>query len=247
MINLNVNIDHVATIRQARGGNDPDPVTAAVNAELAGATGIVCHLREDRRHINDRDLRMLRETVRSKLDLEMAATDEIINIALDVVPDLVTIVPEKRMELTTEGGLDVLKEMARFTKLCERMHEKSIEVSFFVDPIEEQIEAAKKAGADMVELHTGYYANARGKQNIETELNRIITGAEFAGWAGLKVAAGHGLNYVNVQPVCYVHEFDELSIGHAIISRAVMTGLDKAVRDMIGLLNSATLHRNIDI
>lgn len=247
MITLNVNIDHIATLRNARGGKEPDPVVAATIAEMAGASGIVCHLREDRRHIKDRDLRLLKEFVQSKLDLEMAATDEIIAIALDVVPDLVTIVPEKRTELTTEGGLDVEANFDRMKKLCDQMHEKGIEVSLFVEPDERQITAAHNVGADMVELHTGTYANANTPEKFKFELNRIISASAFAYNADLKIAAGHGLNYQNTRQICFIHEIDELSIGHSIISRASLVGLDRAVREMLDLMNNATLHRNIDI
>ncbi len=247
MITLNVNIDHVATLRQARGGNEPDPVSAAIMAELAGASGIVCHLREDRRHINDRDLRILKEVNQTKLDLEMAANEEIIRIALDTIPDLVTIVPEKRQELTTEGGLDVVSNFDQMKSLCDRMHEKSIEVSLFVEPNEQQITAAKEVGADMVELHTGHYANAKDPIQNEFELAKIISSSAFAFACGLKVAAGHGLNYINTKPICMIHEINELSIGHSIMARAIYVGIDRAVKDMIDLINNATLHRNIDI
>lgn len=247
MITLNVNIDHVATLRNARGGNEPDPVTAAVLAEHAGATGIVCHLREDRRHIKDRDLFALKEANQTKLDLEMACTDEIIEIARKIQPDLVTIVPERRAELTTEGGLDIVSNFDRMKKLCDQMHEKDIEVSFFVEPSEEQIEAALKAGAEMVELHTGHYANARGKERVTFEFNKIVSGASYANEIGLQVAAGHGLNYVNTQRMCFINEICELSIGHSIMARAIIVGIDRAVRDMLDLINNSTLHRNIDI
>lgn len=247
MITLNVNIDHVATLRQARGGNEPDPVSAAIMAELAGASGIVCHLREDRRHINDRDLRILKEVNQTKLDLEMAANEEIIRIALDTLPDLVTIVPEKRQELTTEGGLDVINNFEKMKSLCDRMHEKSIEVSLFVEPNEQQITAAKEVGADMVELHTGHYANAKDSIQNEFELAKIISSSAFAFDCGLKVAAGHGLNYINTKSICMIHEINELSIGHSIMARAIYVGIDRAVKDMIDLINNATLHRNIDI
>lgn len=247
MIRLNVNIDHIATIRNARGGSEPDPVVAASLAELAGASGIVCHLREDRRHINDRDLRLLREIVQTKLDLEMAANEEIIRIALETLPDLVTIVPEKRQELTTEGGLDVVSNHDNLVALCDRMHERGIEVSLFVEPDERQITAAKEVGADMVEIHTGTYANARNPEKFKFELNRIINAAAYAANLELKVAAGHGLNYINTKHICYIYEIEELSIGHAIISRAALVGMERAVREMIELINNATLHRNIDI
>ncbi len=247
MITLNVNIDHAATLRQARGGTEPDPVTAAVMAELAGASGIVCHLREDRRHLNDRDLRILKEVVQTKLDLEMAAREDIILIALATEPDLVTIVPEKRSELTTEGGLDVAGALDKMKSLCQRMHEKNIEVSLFIEPDEKQIVAALEAGADMVELHTGTYANANSPERHKFELNRMISASSFAAGAGLKVAAGHGLNYINTPEICYIHEIDELSIGHSIIARAIYKGIDQAVKEMIELINVSTLHRNIDI
>ncbi len=247
MISLNVNIDHIATLRQARGGSEPDPVTAAVMAEMAGAEGIVCHLREDRRHINDRDLRLLKEVNQTKLDLEMAATEEIIKIALDTLPDLVTIVPEKRAELTTEGGLDVVNCFEQMKGLCDRMHEKNIEVSLFIEPDESQIEAAVNVGADMVEFHTGTYANAKEPQKLKFELNRIISASALAYTAGLKIAAGHGLNYNNIKPICYIHEINELSIGHSIMSRAMFVGIDRAVRDMLEAMRFSTLHRNIDI
>ncbi len=246
MITLNVNIDHVATVRQARGGKEPDPVTAALKAELAGASGIVAHLREDRRHINDRDVRILRELIQTKLDLEMAANEEIIGIALGLVPDLVTIVPEKRQELTTEGGLDVAGDIERFKTLCKRMHEKNIEVSFFVEPEEKQVNASLIAGADMVELHTGTYANARHTKEIENELSRLHYAAKFAGDSGLKVAAGHGLNYINIKPVCLIPQIGELSIGHSIISRALFTGIENAVWEMIEAMTLAILPRNLD-
>jgi pyridoxine 5-phosphate synthase len=237
MITLNVNIDHFATVRNARGGTEPDPVGAAIISELAGASGIVCHLREDRRHINDRDLRLLKETVRTKLDLEMAANEEIIKIALNTKPNMVTIVPENRAELTTEGGLDVSGNFDKLKGLCDRMHEQGIEVSFFVEPSEDQIDSSMIAGADMVELHTGTYANATHTKQIENELSRIQIASEFAVSLGLKVAAGHGINYQNVKPVCHFKEIGELSIGHSIISRALFTGIEKAVKDMIDLIN----------
>ncbi len=241
MITLNVNIDHVATIRQARGVSEPDPAAAAILAELAGATGIVCHLREDRRHINDRDLILLREVTQTKLDLEMAAVDEIIDIAIATKPDLVTIVPEKREELTTEGGLDVKNNFNRMKALCSKMHDNGIEVSFFIEPSGEQIEYSINAGADMVELHTGTYANLADEFQKSAELYRILLAATSAAELSLKVAAGHGLNYFNTQAVCVSGSIDELSIGHAIISRSVFVGIDRAVRDMIELIRDAEL------
>lgn len=232
---LSVNIDHIATLRQARGERDPDPIAAAVIVELAGADGIVTHLREDRRHIQDRDVYLLRQTIRTKLDLEMAATPEIIEIALKVEPDLVTLVPEKREELTTEGGLDVISQIDHLSRTIERFHEKRIEVSLFVDPVEEQIRAAKEVGADFVELHTGEYANSK-KDETEIHLNRLRQSAKLASELGMKVNAGHGLNYRNLSPVASIPEIGEFSIGHAIISRAVFVGLDMAVREMLTIL-----------
>lgn len=236
MITLNVNIDHIATIRNARGGSEPDPVAAAVVAELAGATGIVCHLREDRRHIKDRDLRLLKEVVQTKLDLEMAANDEIIQIALDVVPDLVTIVPEKRRELTTEGGLDVRGNRNKLRELCKQMHDKGIEVSLFVDPDEIQIEESYIVGADMVELHTGEYANAKSDQARLEHINMLLAATAYAHRSGLKIAAGHGLNYVNTQAICKIPHIKELSIGHSIIARAAFVGLEKAIKEMLRII-----------
>ncbi len=240
MITLNVNIDHVATVRQARGGLEPDPVAAAAAAELAGASGIVCHLREDRRHINDRDLRIIRDTVSSKLDLEMANNEEIIKIALETLPDMVTIVPEKRQELTTEGGLDVVSNVVSISSLSDRMHENGIIVSLFIEPVKAQIDASKKAGADMIEIHTGTYSNLKNKAQF-TEFERIISAAKYAKSIGLWVAAGHGLNYNNTQLICSIKEIDELSIGHSIISRSVFTGIFNAVKEMRDLILNASL------
>ncbi|MGC8652721.1 MAG: pyridoxine 5'-phosphate synthase [Candidatus Kryptoniota bacterium] len=232
---LSVNIDHIATLRQARGEKEPDPVSAAAVVELAGADGIVTHLREDRRHIQDRDVYLLRQTIHTKLDLEMAATPEIVDIALKVVPDLVTLVPEKRQELTTEGGLDVVSQKDYLSKIVERFHRKKIEVSLFVDPVEEQIKAANDVGADFVELHTGEYANSK-KGDVAIQLNRLRESAKLAADLGMKVNAGHGLNYRNLPPVAAIPEIGEFSIGHAIISRAVFVGLDMAVREMLTIL-----------
>jgi pyridoxine 5-phosphate synthase len=241
MIKLNVNIDHVATLRQARGGNEPDPVIAAVNAELAGASGIVCHLREDRRHIQDRDVKILRDVIQTKMDLEMSATEEIIRIALETKPELVTIVPEHRMELTTEGGLDAAADVERFRKLCDRMHNKNIDVSLFIEPDERQIETALSVGADMVEFHTGGYANAIDRRIIESEWNRLNNAAQIAHKSGLMVAMGHGLNYFNTKKICIIKNITELSIGHSIISRAIFVGISQAVKEMLEIINSSTL------
>ncbi len=236
MTNLAVNIDHIATIREARGGTQPEPLTGALLAELAGASGIVCHLREDRRHINERDVRLLRETITTKLDLEMAATEEIISIALEILPELVTFVPEKREELTTEGGLNVVGNVHYYTNATGIMHDHDIQVSFFIEPSEDQIEAVVKAGGDIVEFHTGIYANAITAAARDNELRRLYSASEIAAEAGLKVTAGHGLDYHNVAPICLIPQMEEISIGHAIIARAVFVGIDQAVRQMIAAM-----------
>jgi pyridoxine 5-phosphate synthase len=233
---LSINIDHIATLRQARGGVEPDPVAAAALCELAGADGIVCHLREDRRHINDRDLHLLRETVRSKLDLEMAATEEIVQIAIATKPELATLVPERRAELTTEGGLDVVAGRAHLRAVVGRLQEHGIPVSLFIDPLPEQIEAAHEVGATVVEIHTGAYANARTDRERQPLLEQIRGAARMAARSGLKVHAGHGLHYLNILPFREITEIAEVSIGHAVIARAVLVGMDRAVREMIALL-----------
>ncbi len=234
---LAINIDHVATLREARGGVEPDPVIAAGICEIAGAEGIVCHLREDRRHINDRDVRLLRETVKTKLDLEMAATDEIIAIAIETLPELVTLVPEKRQELTTEGGLDVISNKRQLEAAIRELHKHEIEVSLFVDPVQEQIEAAKEIGSDMIEIHTGEYANARNEREALALLEEIRSAAVLGKQLGLGVNAGHGLNYVNIRPFTSIKEIDEVSIGHAVIAQAVFVGLEHAVRQMKALIS----------
>jgi pyridoxine 5-phosphate synthase len=233
---LTVNIDHIATLREARGGVEPDPVTAAHICELAGAHGIVCHLREDRRHINDRDLRILRETIKTKLDLEMAATEEIVKIAIDTLPELATLVPERRAELTTEGGLDVRGNRHRLKDVVKELHRHDIRVSLFIDPVHEQIEAARDVEADTIEIHTGEYANARNEQQQHELLDVVRAAAQFARELNLRVNAGHGLNYFNIIPFRNIEEIEEVSIGHAIISRAVLVGMDRAVREMIQLV-----------
>jgi pyridoxine 5-phosphate synthase len=232
MPQLAINVDHIATIREARGGAEPDPVLAAGICELAGARGIVVHLREDRRHIQERDVRVLRETVKTRLNLEMAAVKEIISIALDVKPDLITLVPEKRKELTTEGGLDILGDEKKIKKTIGKMTEAGIPVSLFVDPDPEQIKAAVDVGATYVELHTGRYADATDRQEQEREFRLIEQAAETAFTAGLRVNAGHGLNYLNVGRIAALSVIEELSIGHAVIARAAFVGLDQAVREM---------------
>lgn len=233
---LTVNIDHVATLREARGGVEPDPITAAHLCELAGAEGIVCHLREDRRHINDRDLRLLRETVKTKLDLEMAATEEIVKIAVETLPELATLVPEKRQELTTEGGLDVRGQKHYLRDVIKELHKHEIQVSLFVDPIPEQIQAAKDIAADKIEIHTGEYANARSEHDQHERFEIVREAAELAAGLGLGVNAGHGLNYTNIELIRKIPQIEEVSIGHALISRAVFVGLEKAVREMVNLV-----------
>jgi len=236
MRRLMVNVDHVATLREARGVCYPDPVYAAGLAEMAGASGIIVHLREDRRHIKDRDVRLLREVVRTKLNLEMAATEEMVGIAGDILPDMVTLVPEKRQELTTEGGLDVAGNRDRISKAVAGLKEKGIAVSLFVDPVEVQVSAAVGVMADMIEIHTGHYGDASNERTMREELTKIIAAAQAGKAAGLGVNAGHGLHYDNVRPIVQIPEIDELSIGHSIIARAVLIGLDRAVRDMIALI-----------
>jgi len=236
MPRLGVNIDHVATVRQARGVTYPDPVTAAGMVELAGADGIVCHLREDRRHIQDRDLRILREIIQTRLNLEMAATEEMIRIALATKPDIVTLVPEKREELTTEGGLDVIKSFSSLKKAIQRLHKGGIPSSLFVDPKKDQIKASEEVGADVIEIHTGHYCDQKTAFYEDEELKKILDAVAEASHRNLKIAAGHGLNYVNVRRIAEIKEIEELNIGHSIIARAVLVGLDRAVREMIELI-----------
>lgn len=236
MPDLMVNIDHVATIREARGTYFPDPVYAAGIAEMAGASGIIVHLREDRRHIKDRDLRILREVVRTKLNLEMAATDEMVKIATDVLPDMITLVPEKREELTTEGGLDVVSLSDRLKKVLEQVKKKGIKVSMFIDPEEKQVRVSKEIGADMIEIHTGRYCDAIKDKEREEEFKKVVNAAKIGKELGLGVNAGHGLHYHNVKRIALIPEIDELSIGHSIIARAVFVGLDRAIRDMLALI-----------
>jgi pyridoxine 5-phosphate synthase len=231
MPELGVNIDHVATLRQARKTNEPDPVAAAVLAELGGADAITIHLREDRRHVQDRDVRVLRETVAIKLNLELSVADEIVGIACQVKPDQATIVPERREEVTTEGGLDVVTHRDATAKSLQRLKAAGISVSLFLDPDPRQIELAKKMGADAVELHTGQYALARGAAQHEQLVALTNAGKQVCD-LGLHLHAGHGLNYHNVIPVARIAKMHELNIGHAIVARAVLVGLDRAVREM---------------
>lgn len=238
MIELGVNIDHVATLRNARRAAEPDPLVTAMLAELGGADGITVHLREDRRHINDSDLKRLRESVRSKLNLEMSMNPEIVRIACEVAPDQATIVMEKRLEITTEGGLDVVAEESRVAETVARLHEKGIFVSLFLDPDATQIEAAARVKADAVELHTGKYADAPDRATQDKELERLFSGAKLISRSGMRVHAGHGLNYRNILPILQIHDLAELNIGHGIVSRAVMVGFREAVVEMKKLLST---------
>ena len=237
MQKLMVNIDHVATLREARGTYYPDPIYAAGIAEMAGASGIIIHLREDRRHIKDRDVMILRDLVRTKLNLEMAATGEMVNIARDIKPDMITLVPEKREELTTEGGLDVVSLSAKLKKAIEKVKEKGIKVSLFVDPEKAQIVEAHNIRADIIEIHTGAYSDAGNEAIRERELKKVVNAAKRGKDLGLGVNAGHGLHYHNVKEIVAIQDIDELSIGHSIIARAVFVGLDRAVRDMLALMH----------
>lgn len=233
---LNVNIDHVATVRQARMADEPDPVWAAVQCELAGANGITVHLREDRRHINDRDVRLLKQTVACKLNLEMSMAEQIVRIAEDLQPDQVTLVPERRQELTTEGGLDCLGSRRRLAQVVKRMHKKDIVVSAFIVADPDQICAAADAGCDAVELHTGPYACAKGQRAIERQLDILKRARDVAISKGLVVHAGHGLNYRNIGPVASIQGLCEFNIGHSIVARAILVGMYKATRQMIELI-----------
>lgn len=235
MIKLGVNIDHVATLRQARMGVEPEPVMAAKIAEKAGADGITIHLREDRRHIQDKDVYEIKKAISIPLNLEMACSDDIISIARDVIPVTCTIVPEKRQEITTEGGLDAAGQYDLVSNTVMRLQEKGIKVSLFIEPDKVQIDAAKKMGAEYIEIHTGLYANTEGEAHIK-ELNRIKEAAVYAHSIGLIVNAGHGLNYTNTQSIVEIPYMHEFNIGHSIISRAVFTGLETAVKDMIKII-----------
>ena len=237
---LGVNIDHVATLRQARGTSYPEPVQAALMAEQAGADGITVHLREDRRHILDRDVELLQQTILTRLNLEMAATEEMVGIARRLGPAHCCLVPEKREELTTEGGLDVAGQQADIRRACEQLGEAGIQVSLFIDADPEQIQAARACGAPAIELHTGAYADAQDEQSRQTELERIRRGVEHGTRAGLIVNAGHGLHYHNTEEVAAIPGIHELNIGHAVIARAVLTGMDEAVRTMRAIIDQAS-------
>jgi pyridoxine 5-phosphate synthase len=237
-IALGVNIDHVATLRQARRGRYPDPLYAALQAEQAGADSITLHLREDRRHIQDRDVNVMREALQTRMNLEMAVTDDMIRFAQKVLPQDCCLVPESRQEVTTEGGLNVLEPSARISDAVKALGESGIRVSLFIDPDPEQIEAAQRAGAPVIELHTGAYADSTGAA-CAREFERMQTAARFAARLGLVVNAGHGLNYHNVEPIAAIPEIVELNIGHAIVARSIADGMAKAVRDMKELMRAA--------
>lgn len=236
MLFLGVNIDHVATLRQVRLASYPDPVEIAPLVEKAGAHGITVHLREDRRHIQEDDVRRLRDTITTRLNLELALSEEIIRIALEVRPDEVCLVPERRAELTTEGGLDVVSQKEKIREVVERFHEKGIKTSLFIDPDPVQIEASLATGTDMVELHTGRYAEAKGETR-EKEYQRLCEGAKRAASLGLQVNAGHGLNYENTSPIAAIRELHTLNIGHAIVARALFVGMEQAVREMLEVMH----------
>lgn len=236
MSKLGVNVDHVATVRQARGVSEPDPVAAAILSELAGADGITVHLREDRRHIQPRDVDMLRRTIKTRLNLEMAPTDEMVGVALKVLPDCVTLVPEKREELTTEGGLDVSLNRHLIKKQVDLLRQGGIVVSLFVDPDIDQIKMSHRVGADYIEIHTGNYCDAKNQELQKVELAKIETAVKAARKLGLGVNAGHGLNYQNIRPVVAIGGIEEFNIGHSIVSRAVLVGMERAVREMATLV-----------
>ncbi len=229
---LGVNIDHVATVRQARRTNEPDPVHAAILAELGGADGITVHLREDRRHIQDRDVRILRQMIRVKMNLEMAVEQEIVDIALDILPEQATLVPEKREEVTTEGGLDVIGNRDRVQRTIDQLQDRDISVSLFIDPDVTQVEASAEAGVEAIELHTGAFADAATAAQADAEFDRIVAAGQAAIQRGLMLNMGHGLTYRNVRRIADIDGVHELNIGHSIISHAVMVGLERAVREM---------------
>jgi pyridoxine 5-phosphate synthase len=236
---LGVNIDHIATLRQARGTRYPDPIQGAVEAEQGGADGITLHLREDRRHIQDRDVHLLKDVLQTRMNLEMAVTDEMLTFAEEIIPEHCCLVPEKREELTTEGGLDVLSSIGKITEACERLNEIGSEASLFIDPDFAQIEAAKECQAPAIEIHTGCYADASNALLQEKELERIHKAVDYANSLDLIVNAGHGLHYHNVQRIAAISGINELNIGHAIIARACFSGLQHAVREMKGIIYAA--------
>jgi pyridoxine 5-phosphate synthase len=236
MVRLGVNIDHVATLREIRHGVEPEPAFAALICESCGADSIVLHLREDRRHIQERDLYILRQIVKTKLNLEMSISPEIVNIACKARPDQATLVPERRQELTTEGGLDVITNLNKVKKVVDRLHREGIRVSLFIDPEKKQIDASKKAGSKIIELHTGRFAEAKSRKEQDKFYKEIITAAHYAKTSGFQVFAGHGLNYYNVTRIARIKEIEELNIGYSIICRAVLVGLERAVKEMKALI-----------
>ena len=240
MPNLNVNIDHVATLRQARLGHEPDPVFAAYLSELAGADGIVVHLREDRRHIQERDVKILKKTVKTKLNLEMAPTKQMLKIALQIKPDMVTLVPEKRQELNTEGGLDVISNKKTIGNIVKSLKDSAIITSLFIDPDTKQIDASKQLMSDMVEIHTGKYADSINEEQQNFELNEIINSVNYASELDLRVAAGHGLDYSNTSKIAEINKIEELNIGYNIICRSVIVGIERAVKEMKQLCTGKT-------
>lgn len=235
---LGVNIDHVATLRQSRGTRYPEPVQAALVAEQAGADSITLHLREDRRHIQERDVEIFKKILQTRMNLEMAVTDEMLMIAESIKPEDCCLVPERREELTTEGGLDVLGQMLKMKEACSRLRDREIRVSLFIDADKKQIEAAAECGAPVIEIHTGHYADAKTKQEQDKEYQRIVEAAEFADNLGMHVNAGHGLHYHNVKDIALIKQIRELNIGHAIIARSIFVGLDAAVKEMKSLMDS---------
>ncbi len=239
MIQLGVNIDHVATLRQARGTRYPDPVQAAIDAEQAGADGITLHLREDRRHIQERDVELIKQVLQTRMNFEMASVEEMVNYALNIRPEHCCLVPERREELTTEGGLDVVTRQKELAQTCARLRDAGIETSLFIDPDPDQVAAAAESGAPVIEIHTGSFADAAGEESRASELARVETAVKQGLDLGLQVNAGHGLNYHNVQDVAAIPGITELNIGHAIIARAVFMGLQEAVREMKSLMIEA--------
>ncbi|MBI5970453.1 MAG: pyridoxine 5'-phosphate synthase [Deltaproteobacteria bacterium] len=236
MPTLSVNVDHIATLRKARGAKEPDPVAVALRAELSGADGITVHLREDRRHIQDKDVFLLKNTMKTKFNLELAATKEMLSIALEVKPDMVTLVPEKRQELTTEGGLDVRTHADHLKKFVATLRDGGIHVNLFIDPAPEAVKASHKIGSNGVEIHTGLYAEARGEAATEAELKKIYDAAALSKRIGMKTHAGHGLDYRNIVPIAAMPEIDEFAVGFSIMARSVYTGIEEAVREMKRLI-----------
>lgn len=236
MVRLSVNVDHIATLRQARRAKEPDPVAAAILAELGGAEGITVHLRKDRRHTQERDLEILRATIQTKLNLEIGTSEEVVKIALKIKPDLVTLVPEKEEEITTQGGMDLSHNDPRLQEVISLLHDRGIPVSLFINPTSSSVKKAHKYGSDIIELHTGLYAETENELEMATELEKIAGAAALARKLGLGVNAGHGLNYQNVKKVCLIEEIEEFSIGHSIIARACLVGLKEAVAEMIRLI-----------